>query len=67
MSKPMSTLYENDDNNLSDEVARVAKAEQQMRQNVDDVGFEHATQHQTEHLERKQSACGNGNENGMKD
>ena len=42
---------------LSHEVVVVAEAEQQVRQNVDDVGLEHPAQHLTQHLEREQRTC----------
>ena len=44
---------------LAHEVAVVAEAEEKVRQDVDDVRFEDATQNQAEHLEPEQRTCKN--------
>jgi len=41
---------------LSARATRVAEAQQQVRQDVDDVGLEQAAQHAAQHLEREQRA-----------
>lgn len=45
------------DTNLSNEVAVIAQAQQQVREDVNNVRLENATQDQAEHLEPEKRTC----------